>query len=139
MFVCCGCGTSYHARNLFGGYSDYCISPGKYMVKFHGNHFSSHDSVFLLSLRRAADLTLQKGFHYFSVIMSKDLTNHGVTSFGSSPYVYRIPGNGIMIQCYKECPENIEAICAKDFLREKRCLFCAPPRCSITPRTLKGL
>lgn len=56
------------AGGIHGGYSEQQIAPDRYLVKFHGNSLTSRDRVEGYMLYRAADLTVQKGYDWFTVL-----------------------------------------------------------------------
>lgn len=50
-----------------GGYSDVRLANDRYRVTFSGNTFTSRDTVEGYLLYRAAELTLEKGFDWFTI------------------------------------------------------------------------
>lgn len=69
IFLCSGCATSYESSGLLsGGYSETKLAPDVVRVVFHGNTSTSKERVQNLALLRAADLSLQAGFPYFTVV-----------------------------------------------------------------------
>ena len=62
-----GCATTYQAKGVSGGYSDTQIDENSYRVTFAGNGFSAKDQVENMLLLRAAELTNEKGFDWFTV------------------------------------------------------------------------
>jgi len=63
-----GCATSYQAAGLSGGYSDVRIDANTFRVDFHGNAYTSRQTVETYLLRRCAELTAQAGYDYFIVM-----------------------------------------------------------------------
>lgn len=55
------------AGGVHGGYSEQQLAPDKYLVRFHGNELASRDRVEGYMLYRAAELTLQRGFDWFTI------------------------------------------------------------------------
>jgi hypothetical protein len=53
---------------IHGGYSEQQLAADRYLVRFHGNSLTSRDRVEGYLLYRAADLTVQKGFDWFTVL-----------------------------------------------------------------------
>lgn len=53
---------------IHGGFSEQRLSADKFLVRFHGNEFTSRDRVEGYLLYRAAELTLQNGFAAFRVV-----------------------------------------------------------------------
>ncbi len=87
MVVSCGSvqygkasGTSAHDT----GYSDYKLKKNMYRVKFQGNGNNSPDNVYMLFLRRSAELGREIGYKYF--IVSDD--NAGAVDNGPVSWPY---------------------------------------------------
>jgi hypothetical protein len=68
MLSLTGCISPYQPSGLGGGYTDMALSNDTYFVTFRGNGFTSSDVVQSYALRRAAELTLNKGFKFFVVL-----------------------------------------------------------------------
>jgi hypothetical protein len=66
-------------RGVHGGYSEQQIGPDRYIVRFHGNEFTSRDRVEGYLLYRAAQLALEKGFDTF--VMIDRHTEHDVQTY----------------------------------------------------------
>jgi len=67
------------ARGIHGGYSDQRLAPDRYIVRFHGNEFTSRDRVEGYLLYRAAQLTVENGYDTF-VIVDRH-TEHDVETY----------------------------------------------------------
>lgn len=61
------CATTYQKRGLGGGYSETRIDDNRYAVYFDGNGYASKDRVWYFWIYRCAQLTLEKGYTYFSL------------------------------------------------------------------------
>lgn len=72
------CATGYHPMNFAGGYDDFKLASDTYRVRFSGNEFSSTNSVYNLALRRAAELTREKGFRFFKIISASTYVDSSV-------------------------------------------------------------
>jgi hypothetical protein len=64
---------------IHGGYSDQQLAPDRFLVRFHGNEFTSRDRVEGYLLYRAAQLTLHNG--YDSFVMIDRHTEHDVQTY----------------------------------------------------------
>jgi|GEM_PF-752319 len=62
-----GCATAYQKRGLGGGYSETRMDDTHYAVYFDGNGYASKDRVWYFWIYRCAQLTLEKGYTYFSL------------------------------------------------------------------------
>lgn len=73
-----GCATPYQPKKGHGfGYSDVQLDNDSVKVSFSGNGDTSKDTVENYALFRCAEVTLQRGFDYFSIIetvLDKDVT-----------------------------------------------------------------
>lgn len=56
------------SSRVSGGYSDVRLAEDRYRVKFAGNMFTSRDRVEGYLLYRAAELTIEKGYDWFSIV-----------------------------------------------------------------------
>lgn len=77
----------HSAAGVHGGYSEQQLAPDRYLVRFHGNSMTSRDRVEGYLLYRAADLTLQRGFDWFT-ILDRD-TEHNVRTIVRPDPSYR--------------------------------------------------
>lgn len=73
-------------RGIHGGYSDQQLAPDRFLVRFHGNEFTSRDRVEGYLLYRAAELTLQNGFDSFLLIDRH--TEHDVQTYATPDPFY---------------------------------------------------
>ena len=64
------------AGGVHGGYSEQRLAPDRYIVKFHGNELTSRDRVEGYLLYRAAEVTTQNGYDWFTVVDRR--TEHDV-------------------------------------------------------------
>lgn len=130
LLVCilAGCASSQvgylRARTPSGeGYSDTKIQDGIYSVQFKGRSDTNVQRVSDFALLRSAELTLQGGDRYFTVLTEKNDSQRVTDSIPSeapigcvgrncftsfytvwNTYTYSIPGIYFMIQTYKEKP-----------------------------------
>lgn len=56
------------ASGVHGGYSEQRLAPDRYIVRFHGNEWTSRDRVEGYLLYRAAELTVQGGYDWFTMV-----------------------------------------------------------------------
>lgn len=74
-------------RGIHGGYSDQQLAPDRYIVRFHGNAFTSRERVEGGLLYRSAQLALQNG--YDSFLMVDRQTEHDVETYVRPDPFYR--------------------------------------------------
>lgn len=60
-----GCATSYAPKDESGGYTEKQLAEDRYEIYFYGNQHTSVQKVWYYWLYRCAELTLEKGYHYF--------------------------------------------------------------------------
>jgi len=72
---------------VHGGFSEQRISPDRFQVKFHGNEMTSRDRVEGYMLYRAAELTVQNGYDWFSMVDRH--TEHDVQTYVVPDPLYR--------------------------------------------------
>jgi hypothetical protein len=75
------------AGGVHGGYSEVQLAPDRYRVRFHGNELAPRDRVEGYMLYRAAELTLQQGYDWFSIIDRH--TEHDVQTYVRPDPFYR--------------------------------------------------
>lgn len=79
----CGTATPYQPVGAptsqgYGGYSDVQIQPDRWRVTFSGNDLTSRETVETYLLYRAAELTVQSGYDWFTTTQrSTDATTPG--------------------------------------------------------------
>ncbi|HWW60405.1 MAG TPA: hypothetical protein VN181_03465 [Thermoanaerobaculia bacterium] len=73
--------TGYHSMSHTGGFSETPLSETSYQVRFQGNSFTSSEAADAMLLRRAAELTLERGYRYFV------LSDQHSTARGDEPSV----------------------------------------------------
>lgn len=61
------CTTPYQPRGAGGGYTDQKVTDNSYVVSFFGNGNTSRETVWMYWIHRCAELTVEKGFSYFTV------------------------------------------------------------------------
>ena len=62
-----GCSTGYHPSGFGGGYNEFKVADDKYLISFQGNGYTSGQTANIYALRRAAELTKEKGYQYFVI------------------------------------------------------------------------
>lgn len=95
-----GCATMYQPNAWTGGYKDYALGNNTYEVWFGGNGHTKKDKVVEFALLRSAEVTLEEGFKYFTILESK--------TDSSYKYEYTSYGHINIIQCFNEEPVGIQ-------------------------------
>lgn len=67
-----GCATTYHPNSFTGGYSDSMLSQNVALISFRGNGYSNPAEVTKMALLRAAEVTSQHGYKFFSIATTQD-------------------------------------------------------------------
>jgi hypothetical protein len=67
------------AAGVHGGYSEQRLAPDRFVVRFHGNEFTSRDRVEGYLLYRSAQLTLESGYDTFAI--ADRHTEHDVETY----------------------------------------------------------
>jgi hypothetical protein len=86
--ACTGQPTPYQPAVDGYGYSEQRIEDNRYRVTFAGNDFTKADTVQNYLLYRAAELTLNHGYHYFTVVdrnLDRSTRYSGSSSMSVSP------------------------------------------------------
>jgi len=75
----CSAATSYQAKNYSGeGFADYRLTDDCFVVSFRANEYTDSEDVKRYALRRAAEVTTNHGYRYFTVLSEKDLSRNQV-------------------------------------------------------------
>jgi len=112
--LCASCATSYDSSSLLtGGYSETKLAPDVVRVVFRGNSSTSKERAQNLALMRAADLSLQAGFPYFTVL--EETNDKRQDSSGG--ITISMPKNEILVQFLKEKPVGALAFDAAFLIR----------------------
>lgn len=93
------CATGYHAEGFSGGYNQLRLSEDEYLVGFSGNAYTGMGKVHTFVMRRAAELTKEKGYKYFVVLNRSDQVDQSsyrtpITSSSTSNYNLSAHGYG---------------------------------------------
>ena len=78
-----GCATSYQKDGFTGGFSETQMSENVWRVHFKGDGFTSMEKATDFCLLRSAELTVENGYKYFS-LMEENSSNKQKT-FTSTP------------------------------------------------------
>jgi hypothetical protein len=94
MLAGCGQATPYQPAVYGYGYSEQQIEDNRYRVTFAGNELTAADTVQNYLLYRAAELTLDRGYDYFTVVernLDRSTTYWGTgdTHLGSGHFTRR--------------------------------------------------
>jgi hypothetical protein len=96
------CATGYHSRGITGGYDEAQLAENVFRVSFEGNGLTSAVKAADYALLRSADVTLERGFTYFT-ISGNSTAMHTIGSRGSTA---SLPSTINTIVCYKDRPEG---------------------------------
>lgn len=126
-FVSCfflgGCATGYQKENFFfNGYSDQKVGKDTFLITYRANEHTPPEDVHAYALRRAAEVTLENGFQYFTVNEEIDSSKEEElidvpmggerSSFNRSYY----PCLHMKIKCYADKPSKEKVYEAKSLL-----------------------
>lgn len=67
-----GCTTPYGPHGLTGGYDEKKLEEDSYIVSFYGNGHTSGQQVWNYWIYRCAELTVEKGYDFFSLTPSEE-------------------------------------------------------------------
>jgi len=65
-----GCATQYQSKGLSGGFSEVKLEENVFRVSFRGNAYTDMQRALDFTLLRSAELALQNGYRYFTIINS---------------------------------------------------------------------
>jgi hypothetical protein len=117
LLLTTACGTSYHEKDLFGnGFSEINTGEDSFIVNFQGNTYSDNDKMMQYALKRASELTLAKGYKYFSVVSENNLSKVKI----SNSTISTRPGISVQIKCYREKTPEPNLIDASYYLAHNK-------------------
>jgi len=112
------CATPYQHMGLGGGFTDKQIAPDVFKIHFRGNGYTPDKRAQDLAVLRAAELTLEHGYQYFTPLNvgSSDRgfvapitgTVVGNTVIASGGGLYHFPGVDLVIKCSHEKTEGAQ-------------------------------
>lgn len=70
ILITSGCATTYQAQGWTGGFTETQLGTNVYTVRFKGNGYTSSSKASDFALLRCAELTLENGYKYFTIIDS---------------------------------------------------------------------
>jgi len=123
--------TSYRPTgSVWTGFSEVQLAPNKFRVNFNGNITDDKNRIRDFTLLRSAEVTIENGFKYFSIIGEKDLTenvevstpmhsyssgsiygssfNSNTSYYGGGSNSYRLPVFNNTIVCYTHKPKGVD-------------------------------
>lgn len=111
------CATSYQPNGFSGGYSDMKVGKDMYQVSFSGNGYTHSQTVQEFFLRRCADLTIEQGYDYFSLVNQESgATQDIATVNGNISSSTKHERNGI-IKLFKEGTQPQVSYDAREILK----------------------
>ncbi len=67
LLILVACATTYQPKSFSGGYSETQLDPTTARVTFEGNGYSNRSTVESYLIYRAAEITVDRGFDWFTV------------------------------------------------------------------------
>lgn len=119
-----GCATPYQNTSVMGGFDEVQYSKNTWKVTFKGNAYTGKDTVADYCLLRCAEICLENGYKYFSLISNKEYTKNSTYStpaysttnligntaytntYGGQTYNYSKPRASNEIICFEEKPNG---------------------------------
>jgi len=113
-----GCATPYQPTGLTGGFTETRLSENVLEVNFRGNGFTDEKKARDFTLLRSAELTLQNGFNYFTLVDSDTdkfagATGANVLAGGVAAFIPQ-PSTTNTIQMHKSKPDGSAGIVVYD-------------------------
>tara|TARA_R110000772_G_scaffold48719_1_gene111166 strand:+ start:1785 stop:2276 length:492 start_codon:yes stop_codon:yes gene_type:complete len=93
-----GCGTTYKSKGFTGGFSEIQLAENVFEISFQGNAFVDAATVRDYAMLRAAEVTLEYGYEYFTLIEEDDsIKTVTATTGGSATTNYQgaVSGNSV--------------------------------------------
>jgi len=99
-----GCATGYRSSGFFNntGYKSKKINATVYQVTYKGNGLTSSQKVYRFAMKRAAQLALQNGYPYFTVLSSKNYESGQLSAVGVVPMEVDFPISILKVKFHKQ-------------------------------------
>ncbi|MBH2008319.1 MAG: hypothetical protein I8H71_01330 [Xanthomonadaceae bacterium] len=81
-----GCATPYGPSGMAGGYSETRRADDIYIVRYQGNGFTKPEQAEEMVFLRAAELTVEKGYRFFSILGESGSTDTATVAMPSQTY-----------------------------------------------------
>ena len=106
-----GCATDYQKDGFSGGFSETQMSENVWRVHFKANGFSSMERATDFCLLRSAELTLENGYKFFTIVDENSSTKSSTFSTPqqayTNPYGHTTFTGGQVITAHKPRTQNI--------------------------------
>lgn len=113
-----GCATKYQPVAYTGGYSETRLSENVFNVTFEGNAYTNREKSTDFTLLRSAELTLQNGYKYFTIINSENHVNLSIVGSGGDIKTSSKPSVNNTIVCFNEQPKINALVYKAEFIVE---------------------
>lgn len=102
------CTTTYHSYNFITkvGYSDKEIAPGVTQVSYIASPRTGSQKTYLFAMKRAAEVTLEKGYRYFDIMNKRTFLKPQTTYAGGMAYTSHLPMTILKIRFRKTKSEK---------------------------------
>jgi len=111
--------TGYQAKTMTGGYSETQLASDVYSVRFQGNGYTMTERANDFCLLRCAELTIQNGYKYFTIISNKEGSNGALAStnaIGNTIAIAGYPSDNNVIKLLKDKPETNAIVYEASFM-----------------------
>lgn len=134
--IASGCATPYQKDGYRGGFSETRLSENIFTVNFSGNGYTGTERSTDFSLLRSAEIALENGFKYFSVVdmaaameessyttpvMAQTSSVNGLlttTYTGGQTVHTKKPKTSNTIICYKDKPKDVSMVFDAAFIKK---------------------
>jgi|GEM_PF-420388 len=90
LFMLSGCATSYQRNGASGGFSETRLADNMFKVHIKANGYSSTERADDFALLRSAELTIENGYRYFTIVSQNNSTKINTVNM---PSTYNTRGN----------------------------------------------
>ena len=107
-YLITGCATTYHQKNLFGGYSDHKYEKDVYQIGFDASLYTDEGLMEQYIQYRSAEIVLEQGYQYYTLI--NNYTDSAYRHWWKWMWTPWTPNkNTVTIKIFEERPDNIDA------------------------------
>lgn len=111
--------TGYQAKAVTGGYSETQLASDIYSVRFQGNGYTKAEIASDFCLLRCAELTIQNGYKYFTIISNKEGSVGALAAtnaIGNTIVIAGYPSDNNTIKLLKDKPDTNAIVYEASFM-----------------------
>jgi hypothetical protein len=112
------CATKYQPMGRTGGFTETRLAENIYRINFSGNGFVGSSTVTDYATLRAAELTLESGYLFFTVPEAEDTVSMDVVGSNDNVSTYHKPRSDLTIVMHKTKPDHDGIVYDAEYVKQ---------------------